>query len=546
MTESTANNFKVGFVYFTFLIILMVATVTFGKLDFWKKTYHLRVEFKNVGGLKDGDPVRVSGLELGRVDRLELHPGGVLVSLKMHGPIDLRENYQIAVTMSSLVGGRHVAIEAGDADRPSIDATAILHGEPPSSAIDEMGEILKENRKAVREFIANLNDISDSLKNGKGTLGRLLKDDTLYTQVTDTVSEVRGAVAELKKAGEVIGKVKDQLDKGEGTLAKLLMSNDVYDSLKASADRISSILAKAERGEGTLGKILNDPSMYDEARELVAQMKDAVASVQKVVDKINNGEGTAGKLLNDEKLAQDLMDTVAQAKEVAGSIKNITEKIDKGQGTIGKLINESGLYDQAESALGSLDKTLGAATRVKTYVTIGSRYYINTKLFAPYGALRVYPNEDRYIEFGAVGWPASTSTPWDYPEKDKHDKGKFFINYTGLLGFTFMDGRLDVAGGLLEGKLGIRAGYRFTIPKLDHDVSVVAEVRGPFDDKDKLDERTGAVMARIYLDTKVWRWFHVQAGVSSLARHPEFFAGASFTYEDEDIRTFISLIGLAK
>lgn len=52
-------------------------------------------------------------------------------------------------------------------------------------------------------------------------------------------------------------------------------------------------------------------------------------------------------------------------------------------------------------------------------------------------------------------------------------------------------------------------------------------------------------MARVYIDTKIWRWFHVHAGVSRIGEELEFFGGLTFRYEDEDIRTFIGLLGLS-
>lgn len=553
MTENSANTFKVGVLFSIALIVLGAATVSVGHLDIFKKTYNLRVEFKNVGGLKEGDPVRVSGLELGRVDRLDLNPGKVIATLRMHGPIDIREDYLIQVAMSSLVGGRHVAIEAGTPEKGKVDTASVLKGQPPGSPVDEIGEMIKENRTAVKDFIANLNEISGELKRGEGTLGKLLNDDKLYNEATGAIKDVREAVVELKKAGDVIskagdviGKVRDQLDKGEGTLAKLLMSDEIYVALKGSAEKLNEILAKAERGEGTVGKILNDPSLYDEAKALVTQMKDAVASVQKITEKIERGEGAAGRLMNDDKLAQDIADTVAEAKEVSGSLKNIMAKIDNGQGTIGKLINEPALYEKAEGTLDAMDKTLGAASRVKTLVSVGARYHQGSKVPAPWAALQIYPTEDRYFEVGGAGWIATDRTPWRFPEQFEREEGKVFIKATALLGFKWMDGRLDTAIGMLEGKVGARASYRITIPWLEHDVTIATEVRQAYTDPDDLDERAGKVNTRVYLDTKIWKWFHAQVGVNRVFHNPEIFAGVSFTYEDNDIRTFISLIGLAK
>ncbi|MBI2923771.1 MAG: MCE family protein [Planctomycetes bacterium] len=537
--------FKVGIVFFVAFIILGAATVSIGHFNPFEKTFDVFIHFPEVSGLKEGDPVRVEGMEVGRVTGLKLGPqGGVDVVIRLKKNVKLTKDCTVAVSMSSLVGGRHVAIKQGKA-LEAVEDKDWLKGEPAAGAFDAIGEVVKENREAVRAFVQNLREISDSLNQGKGTMGRLLKDEALYEEVTAAVREAKEAVAEMKKAGALIQKVQDQLDKGEGTLAKLLMSNEVYDDLRATTTSIREILAKAERGEGTVGKMLNDERLYEEARDLVAEMKEAVASVKRITDKVENGQGPAGRLLNDEEMAEKMAETIAEVKDLATSLKNIAQKIERGEGSIGKLVNEDVLYDRAASTLESMDKTLGAVSRTKTYVTFGSNYYGETAMAAPYANLRLYPKPDRYFEIGGVMWPASKDSRWTFPEKVKDDEGKTFFKATALLGFEFMDNRLGLAGGLLEGTFGGRLSYRLTIPWIDHDVTAIAEVRGAYDDPDKLDERVGSVMIRGYLDTKIWRWFHVQAGASRIGHDAEFFAGLSFTYEDEDIKTFISLIGLA-
>ncbi|NUN49156.1 MAG: MCE family protein [Candidatus Brocadiae bacterium] len=553
MSEARANTFKVGMLFFVALVILGAATVSVGNLDFLQKTWDLQVHFVNVGGLKTGDPVRVSGLDMGRVKALELRPDGVLVTLRMTTDIDLKEDYGFEVMMSTLVGGRHIAVEQGTPGRKSVDKSVVLRGRAPGSAVDEIADLVRENRDSVRDFVANLKEISESLKRGDGTLGRLLKDEGLYDEARAALGEIRAGVAEVKKAGAVIEDVKKQLDSGEGTLVKLLKSNEMYDDLKATTEKLRLVVEKAEKGEGTIGRLLNDERLYDDARATVEQLREAVASVQRMVDKVESGEGTVGKLLNDAELARKLEETVAEVRDLAGSMRSIAGKVDRGEGAIGKLVNETALYDSAKetvdkanSALESLDKTLGKVARVKTYVTFGSRYYAGTGVPAPTASIRIYPSQDRYFEVGGVAWIASRDTDhWTFPEKVEDDRGETFLQPTALLGWTFMDNRLDLAGGLLEGKFGGRAGYRFTIPWLEHDVSLYGEVRGSWDDEDELDEDAGKIMARVYIDTKIWRWFHVHAGVSRIGEEPEFFGGLTFRYEDEDIRTFIGLLGLS-
>jgi phospholipid/cholesterol/gamma-HCH transport system substrate-binding protein len=554
MQEGKGSSFKVGLLFFVGLVILGAATVTIGNLDWiFGGTSILKVAFLEVSGLKEGDPVRISGVEMGRVEKLELVQGGVLCVLRMTEKYELREDAVFTVAQTTMVGGRHIAIFPGTPGKPRLDGSQVHKGTTLDTGLDAIGKIVNENRKSVQEFIANLKDISESLKGGKGTMGKLLTDDGLYNEAKSTLEEIRAAVGELKGAGELIRKVNDQFDSGEGTLVKLLKSNEMYDKLAAAADDLKAMVEDVRAGNGTLGRLIKDPALYDDARTLIADMKEAmgtikeaVASVRRITEKVEAGEGTVGRLLNDKAMADELAATVTDVKAIAASLKNIVAKVERGEGTIGKLVNEEKLYEQATASLEALDKTLGQASRTRAYVTLGTRYYGETQMLAPHASLRIYPREDRYLEAGVAIWPAGRNSRWDFPEKRKEDRGDTFYQPTVMLGWSFFDNRVDVAGGLLEGRFGGRVSGRLTIPYLDHDVSIVGEIRDAHDDPKKLDERVGSLMARAYLDTKIWRWFHVQAGVSRIGHDAEFFAGATFTYEDEDIRTFISLIGLAK
>ena len=93
---------------------------------------------------------------------------------------------------------------------------------------------------------------------------------------------------------------------GKGTIGKLFKDEELYHRanslvkrLDETAVRLDSTLAKVERGEGNLGKLLTDEKLYADTRETVERLKSIAGG-------LDRGEGTAGLLLKDDKLYQNL------------------------------------------------------------------------------------------------------------------------------------------------------------------------------------------------------------------------------------------------
>ncbi|HKX45145.1 MAG TPA: MlaD family protein, partial [Planctomycetota bacterium] len=86
----------------------------FGDVELWT------VQFPEANGLRPGDPVRVAGMRVGRVQSLAFDPNApeaerITVELRLDQPIELREGYEIRIEETTLLGGRNVDIEPGPA-----------------------------------------------------------------------------------------------------------------------------------------------------------------------------------------------------------------------------------------------------------------------------------------------------------------------------------------------------------------------------------------------------------------------------------------------
>lgn len=313
-----SNEQKVGLFFLIGIILVFVAvevTVGTGLLG---KGYHLFVKYNDVGGLRAGDAVHVAGVKLGKVDTITLRPDGVLVNLRMEDSAVVRRDSVALLDYQALSGTRFVSISLGTPNAPALKDGDTIEGEIPPSLTDMIGQL-----KGVAESV---NDLADSLNQNQ---------DRLLNNVNTMVEENRDAMQQ--------------------TLAN-----------------IDSITAKLDRGDGTLAKLLNDASLYEHANAMVSDL-------QKISDRLANGKGDLGRLVNsDGTLYDDVRETVARLNVTATNLEEISGQVRDGQGTLGRIMQDDQLYQDAQSALHSVDR---AATGLEDQSPISVLGTLITTLF---------------------------------------------------------------------------------------------------------------------------------------------------------------------
>src|SRR5262245_11068170 len=166
---------KVGLI--TVFAIAMTAVLLFlltGQGGFPWQQYGLKTVFESIPGLKKGAPVRVAGLEVGSVKELNFIPGGDRVEVTMK----LRKEMQPRVTTNSIASLGSVSL-LGEA---AVDITASSQGAPigewgyvrSGPAIGSVGDVATRAANGIAEATDLLRDI----RAGRGTLGRLVTDES--------------------------------------------------------------------------------------------------------------------------------------------------------------------------------------------------------------------------------------------------------------------------------------------------------------------------------------------------------------------------------
>ncbi|MCO5062101.1 MAG: MlaD family protein [Kiritimatiellae bacterium] len=263
--QQASVEVTVGLFMMLILIALGFFTIILSQENLLGTSYKMSVVFDQVTGLIKGDKVFVRGVDVGRVKSLSVQRDGVYADLTLDYPIQLHEDYKIVVTPSSVLGGKFVEVYEGSPDKPLLPEGAPVVGMGPADFIAELTDGVKALRETLEgggvlgnlaETMENVKELTRRLRDGEGTIGKLLTEDALYTNVLA---------------------VSERLANGEGTLGKLLSSDDkLYQDLSDAVTALKETAETINRGEGTLGKLVKDEDMYKQVDGLVTDIRAAV------------------------------------------------------------------------------------------------------------------------------------------------------------------------------------------------------------------------------------------------------------------------------
>ena len=304
----------------------------------------MKVEFADVGGLKDRDSVMYRGMKVGVIDHIDLSKTNVVMTVRVTSDVVLREGYRISVASLSLLGGNYLLLEEG-AGKPLPLETTLFRGEPPTDWMRDLGRIassvgdlmsdggVKSIVTNVESVAAKLNVVATRIERGEGTVGKLLSsDETVYNDLKDTISSAKA--------------VAGRLERGEGTVGKFLSSDEtVYNDIKDTVASAKAVAGRLERGEGTVGKLVSsDDTVYQD-------LKASLGNLREVTERLKDGKGLLGRLTQDEKLSADASAMIEKLAAASTDLATVASRLEKGEGTLGKLSADSKLYDEVTALL---------------------------------------------------------------------------------------------------------------------------------------------------------------------------------------------------
>jgi phospholipid/cholesterol/gamma-HCH transport system substrate-binding protein len=300
---------KVGIFVLAALLLLGYMSLRVGKFTFLgsKNTVPVQAEFSSVSGLAENGPVEIAGVEVGRIKDIHLIDGRAMVNMMLRPNLGLHQDAEARIRTKGMLGEKYIELSLGNPTAPALPSGGTICKTQSAvefdqllakvpALLDDFRPILddvksvtgtlqrvigtQQGENNLKEMMANftetsktLNRVAKNLSEGQGTLGKLLKDDGLYREVTGVVRQVRAAVTNLTEFSE-------KLSKGQGTLAKLANDKGLYDQAQQAITRLNNVAKKIDSAEGTLGKLVNDKSLYDDAKKALKNVNQAAEGIK--------------------------------------------------------------------------------------------------------------------------------------------------------------------------------------------------------------------------------------------------------------------------
>lgn len=204
------QEIAVGIVVIIALTILGYFTIIMGGEIIDLHTYYpMTVVFKDVEGLSKDDKVRVNGVLSGYVVNTELRDNNVIVTLKLYNHFTLYENYEIMIRNETALAGKYVSINPGAPMDENGKHYAVittrenLVGTAVTDPFTLLSRLIADNRGNVNATVKNLRDITDKINSGKGTLGKIINEDTVHGQATDLIKQLQDTIEDTREQAPI-------------------------------------------------------------------------------------------------------------------------------------------------------------------------------------------------------------------------------------------------------------------------------------------------------------------------------------------------------
>lgn len=305
---------------------------------YFKGGYVIHGLFEDAQELKQGDPVKKAGVQIGQVEAIAFQDEQVLVSMRIDDGHVVKTDSKARIEFIGLLGQNFISVDFGSSAAPALASGAAIEtaeqpdlsalmarldnvasgienitrsfsGDSIQNVLGPLTHFLEENNPKITKIFDNLEVVTDGMSKGEGTMGKILKDDELYNTAI-------GAVKKLEATGDemqlTLTEARSLFGDGKASLAK---AENALKELETTLTEARKVVQGIEQGNGTLGLLAKDEQLYKETVASLVQMRE-------ILEKINQGQGSMGELVNDDTLIQNAKRTLQKVDKATEGLED--------------------------------------------------------------------------------------------------------------------------------------------------------------------------------------------------------------------------------
>ncbi|HPN31025.1 MAG TPA: MlaD family protein [bacterium] len=295
-------------------------------IDFNRNYYMLNASFDNISGIEKNAPVKLAGLKIGRVIEIEpdMNSNKIKIIMKIDGDKKIRKDATVKLQMENLMGSKHISVSFGKSCEffKNNDTIASVEEADIEKLIVSVTETADETKSLVKDFNANqakvlnkLYDILDENKNKIRSFIANIEDITVSAKpkISGVLDYLEKSMPDLNKSLNNIEIITATIKEGKGTLGKIINEPKLYEELLVSIDNIKSSFKRIDN------LVLKNEKNIDDVilglKQTIIPVKASFENISLITEKIKNGEGTIGKLVADTDLYYTAKNTIQKINE---------------------------------------------------------------------------------------------------------------------------------------------------------------------------------------------------------------------------------------
>jgi phospholipid/cholesterol/gamma-HCH transport system substrate-binding protein len=254
----TGTAIKLGALSLVLLLFTAIIIVVFGQMRFDRTTNYSAI-FKNTSGLKAGEFVRASGVEVGKVEKVELLPGGnrAQVDFNVDRSLGLFQGTSASIRYLNLIGDRYLELKRGDDNtklpaggtipiertEPALDLDALIGGfRPLFRALDpqkvntiasSIVTIFQGQGGTINDILDQTASLTSALADRDQAIGEVVKNLNIVLATTvkhqqqfdDTLKNFQTLITGLKNRADPIATSVADISDAAGSVSDLLAEN---------------------------------------------------------------------------------------------------------------------------------------------------------------------------------------------------------------------------------------------------------------------------------------------------------------------------------
>ena len=284
-----SNELKVGIAIILSILAFVLGIRFFENIPLFKGTYDLYSVYDDARGMIAGNPVRISGVEVGSVQEVTLDPATnqVKVRMRLDKRFIVKQGAYTEITGIDALSAVQMVIHQGPVDNPPVNEgdflptrnandlfTSLTESAPGlisrsdsvltglDGTITDIHELVEPGgdlQMMFSSFRSSADAIESLLREERGRIGRVLANvDTLTAALGETT---QGTGDSLALATQQLNELLRRLDQN-------------LDSIENTTNTLDSILDKIDQGEGTVGLLINDPQLYHRMDSTLQHMNE--------------------------------------------------------------------------------------------------------------------------------------------------------------------------------------------------------------------------------------------------------------------------------